>query len=218
MIISTGMSTLDEIHEALSFIAYGLDGKREMSSTQIRNFYHTNEAKQLLSQYVTVLHCTTEYPAPFETINLTAMEQLREVFGVKIGLSDHSQGVAVSTAAVALGAQVIEKHFTLDRTLEGPDHLASLEPSELATMIEQIRIVEQALGDGMKRPSQAEMNNRIAARKSLVAKQPIVQGESFTVENLTVKRPGNGLSPSLYWDLIGKAAKKSYNEDELINE
>ncbi len=216
MIISTGMATLDDIHEALAYIAFGLANKTEMN--QVNVFYHTVEAKQLLQQYVTILHCTTEYPAPLATINLHAMTTLRKEFNVPIGLSDHSAGVAVSTAAVALGATVIEKHFTLDKTLEGPDHVASLEPKELKQMIEQIRQVEHALGNGFKQPSEVELKNRIPARKSLVANIKIKQGELFTEENLIVKRPGSGIAPSKYWTYVGKQAQKSYEQDELIDE
>lgn len=216
IILSTGMATLEDIHEALAYIAFGLANKTEMGL--VGELYHTEEAKQLLQQYVTILHCTTEYPAPFETINLNAMATLGKEFNVPVGLSDHSAGVAVSTAAVALGATVIEKHFTLDKTLEGPDHVASLEPDELKQMIEQIRQVEQALGDGFKQPSEVELKNRIPARKSLVANKAIKQGELFSEGNLIVKRPGSGIAPSKYWTYISKQAKKSYEQDELIDE
>lgn len=216
IILSTGMATIEDIHEALSYIAFGLARKTDMEN--VRSFYETAEAKQLLQQYVTILHCTTQYPAPFETINLHVMATLREEFQVPIGLSDHSEGIAVPTAAVALGAKVIEKHFTLDKTLEGPDHVASLNPTELEQMVEQIRQVELALGTAQKRPNTIELQNRIAARKSLVAKRAIQQGELLTEANITVKRPGNGLAPSKYWDVLGKVATKSYEMDALIDE
>ena len=216
IILSTGMATLDDIHEALSYIVFGLAHKIDME--QVEGFYTTTEAKQLLGQYVTILHCTTEYPAPFDTINLNAMATLHQEFQVPVGLSDHSSGVAVPTAAVALGATVIEKHFTLDRALEGPDHIASLEPGELKQMIEQIRQVEEALGNSFKQPSEVELKNRIPARKSLVASKAIQQGEEFTAENLVVKRPGNGTAPSKYWGYMGREAQKSYEQDELIDE
>lgn len=216
IILSTGMTTLEDIHEALSYIAFGLAGKAEMNQVDV--FYQTDEAKQLLNEYVTILHCTTEYPAPLDTINLKAMATLEKEFNVPIGLSDHSADIAVSTAAVALGATVIEKHFTLDKTLEGPDHVASLEPNELKQMIEQIRQVEQALGTGIKEPSAIEVKNRIPARKSLVASSVVQAGELFTADNLTVKRPGSGIAPSKYWTYIGKRAQKSYEQDELIDE
>ena len=216
IILSTGMATLADIHEALSYIAFGLAEKSNMC--EVANFYVTEEAKTLLKQYVSLLHCTTEYPAPFDTINLKAIATLREEFQLNVGLSDHSDGIAVPTAAVALGATVIEKHFTLDKTLEGPDHVASLEPSELFQMVQQIRQVEAALGTGIKQPSEIELKNRIAARKSLVAKKVIKQGELFTEENLVVKRPGDGIAPIEYWAYLGKPAQKSYEQDELIHE
>ena len=216
IILSTGMATIEDIHEALSYISFGLANKTEMD--QVSAFYKTSAAKQLLQKYVTILHCTTEYPAPFDTINLKAMATLQQEFNVSVGLSDHSSGVAVSTAAVALGASVIEKHFTLDKTLEGPDHIASLEPNELKDMVTQIRQVEQALGNGMKQPSEVELKNRIPARKSLVAAKAIQQGEIFSEVNLVVKRPGSGIAPSNYWNYLGKPAQKSYEQDELIDE
>lgn len=216
IILSTGMATIEDIHEALSYIAFGLAQKTDMNDVQ--EFYKTEAAQDLLQKYVTVLHCTTEYPAPFETINLHAMQALKNKFKVQVGLSDHSNGVAVPTAAVALGATVIEKHFTLDKTLEGPDHIASIEPDELAEMIKQIRQVELALGTGMKEPSAVEIKNRIPARKSLVASQLIKAGEVFTEQNLTVKRPGSGIAPSKYWSYLGKVAQKNYEQDELIDE
>ena len=216
IILSTGMATIEDIHEAMSYIAFGLANKNEME--QVQAFYKTAEAKKLLQQYVTILHCTTEYPAPFDTINLKAMATLRQEFGVPIGLSDHSEGVAVPTAAVALGATIIEKHFTLDKGLEGPDHVASLEPDELKQMVTQIRQIEVALGNGFKEPSEIELKNRIPARKSIVASKAIKQGETFTKENLTVKRPGSGIPPSSYWSYVGKVTQKNYEQDALIDE
>lgn len=216
IILSTGMATIEDIHESLSYIAFGLANKTEMH--EVGEFYETAEAKELLKQYVTILHCTTEYPAPFDTINLRAMHTLHKEFGVAVGFSDHSQGIAVPTAAVAMGATVIEKHFTLDKTLEGPDHIASLEPNELKEMVTQIRQVEQALGNGMKLPSEVELKNRVPARKSLVAAKAIQQGEIFSEANLVVKRPGSGIVPSNYWHYLGKSAQKSYEQDELIDE
>lgn len=218
IILSTGMATIEDIHEALSFIAYGLAEKKEMNKEQIDAFYQTIEAKSILGKYVTILHCTTEYPAPLNTINLKAMNTLQEIFQVKVGFSDHSKGIAVPIAAVAKGATVIEKHFTLDKTLDGPDHAASLEPSELKLMIQQIRQVEQALGDGVKRPSAIELKNRTAARKSLVAAKDIQAGEELTVDNITIKRPGSGISPSNYWSYVGQVARRSYKKDELLDE
>ncbi|MFP3917203.1 N-acetylneuraminate synthase [Lysinibacillus telephonicus] len=219
IILSTGMATIEEIEEALSFIAFGLaNPKKEVTYKEVQNFYKTKEAQKILNEFVTLLHCTTEYPAPFETINLNAMVEMKRKFDLTIGLSDHSQGISIPIAAVAMGAQVIEKHFTLDKKLEGPDHIASLNPDELKEMIKSVREVENALGNGLKHPTEIELHNRIPARKSLVAKYQIHAGEVFSKENLTFKRPGNGIPPSEYWNYIGKTAKNSYQEDELINE
>lgn len=218
IILSTGMATIQEIHEALSIISYGLSGRNEVFMKDVLDFYHTNEAKQLLEENVILLHCTTEYPASLESINLRAIQTLRDEFNLRIGLSDHSAGIAVSTAAIALGANVIEKHFTLDKKLEGPDHIASLEPQELKELIKNIREVELALGNGKKEPTAIEIQNRKASRRSLVAKRSIEVGDIFTINNLTVKRPGNGIVPSEFWNYIGKEATKPYSEDELIEE
>ena len=174
------------------------------------------EGRRLLKEKVTLLHCTTEYPVPFRDINLRAMDELRVRFGVSVGLSDHSVGIAAPVAAVARGAVMIEKHFTLDKTLPGPDHAASLEPDELKAMVRSIREIEEAMGSGIKSPAPSELKNIPVARKSLVAARPIRKGEPFTEENLTVKRPGTGMSPMLYWEMFGKPAPREYQEDEVI--
>lgn len=219
MIVSTGMATMEDIHDGLAFIAYGLAfPDQSVDLDHVQAFYQTEEAKLFLNEYVTVLHCTTEYPAPFETINLNAMNTMKKELQLSIGFSDHSEGIAVSVAAVALGATVIEKHFTLDRNLPGPDHRASLEPKELEEMVIGIRTVEQSLGTGNKTPTQIELENRKAARKSIVANIEIATGEILTENHLTIKRPGNGMPPAAYWSLIGKVAKKSYEVDALIDE
>ena len=164
-----------------------------------------------------LLHCNTEYPTPFEDVNLKAMDALRKEFGVEVGYSDHTKGIEVPIAAVALGATVIEKHFTLDRTLPGPDHKASLEPDELKAMVSAIRNIEKAVGgDGTKHVSESEKKNIAIARKSIVAARDIKAGEIFTEENLTVKRPGSGISPMRWEEVLGLKAKKDFNEDELI--
>ena len=164
-----------------------------------------------------LLHCNTEYPTPFEDVNLKAMNALRKEFGVEVGYSDHTIGIEVPIAAVALGATVIEKHFTLDRNMEGPDHKASLEPDELKAMVSAIRNIEKAVGgDGTKHVSESEKKNIAIARKSIVAACEIKAGEVFTEQNLTVKRPGNGVSPMHWEEVLGKKAKKDFNEDELI--
>ncbi len=194
IILSSGMCTLGEIEAAL--------GVLEQSGTP--------------RERITVLHCTTEYPAPIEEVNLRAMLTIREAFGVAVGYSDHTMGIEVSLAAVALGAAVIEKHFTLDRGLPGPDHKASLEPTELTALVRGIRNVEQALGSPRKGPTASEARNKLVARKSLVAARAIRAGEAFTDQNLTVKRPGSGLSPMCWDQVLGRRASHDYHADELI--
>jgi len=195
VIMSTGMAYMDEIRVALNVLTVG-----GMSKDQI-----------------TVLHCNTEYPTPMKDVNLKAMLAIQREFNVKIGYSDHTLGIEVPIAAVALGATVVEKHFTLDRSLPGPDHKASLEPNELKAMVKGIRNVEKALsGSGIKKPSPSESKNIKVVRKSIVAARRIMQGEKFSPNNIAVKRPGNGLSPMLWDEVIGKTAKKDFIEDECI--
>jgi len=194
VLISTGMSCLGEIEQALNAV----------------------EAEGTPRDKITVLHCTTEYPTPMEDVNLRAMVNIGKAFGVSVGYSDHTPGIEVPIAAVALGATVIEKHFTLDRTLPGPDHRASLEPDELKAMVQGIRNIEKALGDGIKRPSPSELKNKPIARKSLVAARPIKAGEAFSEGNLMAKRPGTGISPMQWDEVIGRTAPRDFSEDELI--
>jgi N,N'-diacetyllegionaminate synthase len=194
VIMSTGMCTTEEIHAAVDVLNAGGAGE------------------------ITLLHCTTEYPAPFEDVNLNAMDALRKEFGLKVGYSDHTKGICVPLAAVAKGAVIIEKHFTLDRNLEGPDHKASLEPKELKEMVENIRRVEAALGTGIKEPAPSEIKNMAIARKSIVAKTKIKKGEIYTTENITTKRPGSGISPMRWHEILGSRANRDYEEDELIEE
>ena len=170
----------------------------------------------MLRDKVSLLHCTTEYPAPFEDVHLRAMATLEAAFGLPVGLSDHTPGTAIPVGAVALGAVIIEKHFTLDRSLPGPDHRASLEPGELNAMCRSIREVEQALGAATKVPAPSELGNREIARKSLVAARAIRSGEQFSPTNLTSKRPGGGVSPMQYWEWLNKTAEKAYEEDEPL--
>lgn len=195
VVISTGMAVLDEVGEALAVLA----------------------AAGTPRERVTVLHCTTEYPTPMAEVNLNAMRTIRDTFGVSVGYSDHTPGIEVAIAAAALGASVIEKHFTLDRGLPGPDHQASLEPEELSEMVAAIRNIEAALGDGIKRPTPSELRNRPVARKSIVAARPIAAGEVLTVENLTVKRPGTGVSPMRWDEILGTTAARDYRADEAID-
>ena len=194
VVMSTGMANMQEVKEAFSVL--------------LKN--------GLKKEDITILHCNTEYPTPMEDVNLTAMLSIEKELGVKIGYSDHTLGIEVPIAAVAMGATVIEKHFTLDRNMEGPDHKASLEPGELIAMVTAIRNIELALGDGIKKPSKSEQKNILIARKSIVAIDDIKKGDIFTEENISVKRPGNGISAMKWHDVLGSSAEKNYNEDELI--
>lgn len=192
IILSTGMSTLNEVQEAINVLQGSGAGK------------------------ITLLHCTTEYPAPFETVNLKAMLTLKEKFQTDVGYSDHTMGMEIPVAAVAMGAKVIEKHFTLSRSMEGPDQKASLEPEEFKFMVSAIRNIELAMGDGEKKPVQSEMVNMTVARKSIIARRAITKGEILTEENITTKRPGSGLSPMKWYEVLGSKATRDFKEDELI--
>ncbi len=218
VILSTGMSNLGDIETALGVLAFGyLDGA-EPSSRAFAAAYASNEGQFILRRNVTLLHCTTEYPAPYAEVHLNTMQTLRAAFDLPVGYSDHTPGITVPIAAVALGAVVIEKHFTLDRTLPGPDHAASLEPPELEAMVRAIRITESALGGRIKHATPSEVRNMSAARKSLVAARAIRKGEIFSVDNLTAKRPGTGVSPMRFWSYLGKEANKDYADDDPIDE
>ena len=194
VILSTGMCVMIDIENALSvLLKFGLS-----------------------KEQITILHCNTEYPTPMEDVNLNAMKTIADEFGVKVGYSDHTRGIEVPIAAVALGSTIIEKHFTLDRQMEGPDHTASLEPDELMAMVNAIRNIEKALGSVDKIISTSEQKNIAVARKSIVAATEISEGELFTEDNLTVKRPGTGVSPMLWESIVGRVAKKQYHPDDLI--
>ncbi len=192
IIISTGMCNEEEISDALILL------------------------KSMGVEDITVLHCNTEYPTPMEDVNLKAMNTIKDNYNVKVGYSDHTLGIEVPVAAVALGAEVIEKHFTLDKTMEGPDHVASLDPNELKNMVKAIRNIEIALGNGIKKPSKSEIKNKGIARKSIVARIKIKEGQVFTEENLTVKRPGTGISPMRWDEVVGMTASRNYEEDEMV--
>jgi N-acetylneuraminate synthase len=194
LILSTGMSNMKEIGAAL-------------------DIFKKAGAKM---NKVTVLHCNTGYPTPMKDVNLKAMLTIGDAFNVNVGYSDHTLGIEVPIAAVALGACVIEKHFTIDKQMDGPDHMASLDPKELNEMIKAIRNIENAMGNGVKDPSESEIKNKAIARKSIVAKRRIEKGESFSDENLTMKRPGTGISPMQWNDIIGKIAKRRFDKDDLI--
>ena len=217
VVLSTGMATIGEVERALSVLAYGyLEAEGTPTREALDQALASDAGQEVLKENVTVLHCVTEYPAPPEATNLRALETLRQTFGLPVGLSDHTRGTAVPVAAVARGAVLVEKHLTLDRSLPGPDHEASLEPGELREMIQGIRKVEAALGSPRKTPAPPEWKNRPVARKSLVAAQPIAEGEPFTEENVTAKRPGDGLSPMRYWDVLGHPSPRPYQPDEQI--
>lgn len=194
VILSTGMANLGEIEAALNALV--------ASGTKKEN--------------ITVLHATTEYPCPLDEVNLRAMQTISQAFGVKVGYSDHTLGIEIPIAAAAMGASVIEKHFTLDRSMEGPDHKASLEPKELSAMVSAIRNVERAMGDGIKKATASETKNMQVARKSIVAAKPIKKGEIFTTENIAAKRPGSGISPMMWDEVVSSMAQRDYEEDELI--
>lgn len=192
VVMSTGMCDMNEIQDAIEVL-------EKNGTTEI-----------------TLLHCNTQYPTPYEHVNLSAMNSIRDALHKEVGYSDHTQGIVVPIAAVAMGATVIEKHFTLDKNMEGPDHKASLNPSELRQMVVAIRNIEQAIGNGLKEPSSSEMANKGVARKSIVASRSIKQGEVFSEENLTTKRPGIGISPMKWYEVIGKVAPRDFSEDEII--
>ncbi len=217
VILSTGMATLPEVEEALGVLAFGYSKRREPASRALfRDALATGAGQAHLAAKVTLMHCTTEYPAPFEDVNLRAMDTMREAYGLPVGLSDHTTGITIALAATARGAAVIEKHFTTDKSLPGPDHKASLDPQELAALVTGIRQIEVALGTGAKQPAPSERKNIAIARKSLVAAVPIKAGEPFTPENLTAKRPGTGISPMDYWSSLGHPAHHDYDIDEPI--
>lgn len=219
LILSTGMASLADIENALKVIAFGFlaSNDERPDANNLEYYYALPEARELLKERVTVLHCTTEYPAPLKSVNLRAMRSLGQCFNLEYGYSDHTEGVTVAVAAAALGASLIEKHFTLDSSLEGPDHQASLEPDELQRLVQEVRDCVTALGSAVKAPAPDEIKNKVAARKSLVAAKSIAKGEMFSVENLSVKRPGNGVSPMNYWSYIGQVAHRDFVEDELID-
>ncbi len=221
LIVSTGMSEMDEVEEAMGVIAlalgYGPDGAAPAADTAAAAWADP-AARAAVAARTTVLHCTSQYPAAPDAVNLQAMVTMRDVLGVPVGYSDHTLGIAVSVAAVAMGARAIEKHLTLDRNLDGPDHLASLEPEEMGRMIAMIRETEAALGDGIKRPHPSELDTRKVARQSLVAARPISAGALFSRDDLTTMRVGGGMAPIQLWQMVGRPASKAYEPGETIAE
>jgi len=219
LILSTGMSDLSDVEAALAVIAFGfLHPHGNPVHASLIDAACSPEARAELAKRVTLLHATTEYPAPPGEVNLRAMDTLASAFGLRTGYSDHTRGTHIAVAAAARGACVVEKHFTLSREMDGPDHKASLEPGELKHMVECIREVELALGDGRKRPKGSERKNMAVARKSLVAERDIAFGETFSIENTGVKRPGTGISPMRYWERLGQTARRAYRRDEVLEE
>ena len=219
IILSSGMATLGDIEQALMVCAAGYaPHAADIPKTEdFLRAWSDPEDRARVTERVSLLQCTTSYPAPPETLNLAAMATLRDAFGLTIGFSDHSEGAAASVAAVALGAEIIEKHITLDRNLPGPDHRASIEISDFARMVADIRVVETAIGDGSKNPHPLEQEIAAVARKSLVATRPISAGDVLGAHNFSVKRPGGGVSPMRYWDYLGQTAKRDYAADEFLD-
>lgn len=220
VILSTGMCTIGEVETALGILAYGYIMNRTLnqkpSVVEFQAAYASAKGQEALQKKVTLLHCTTEYPTPLTDVNLLVLDTLRNTFSLPVGYSDHTVGIAVSIAAAAMGAVIIEKHFTLDRTLPGPDHKASLEPDELKQLIQGIREVDVARGSFIKTPAPSEIGNRLIARKSIVASRDIKQGEILSENNLTIKRPSDGVSPIFYWDFIGNPSPRAYKMDEKV--
>ncbi len=217
IILSTGMSTIDDIHNALGVLAFGLVGTTETPSREAFNAAFDSEAGQAAIQAkVTLLHCTSAYPTPLEDANVLAMITLKDRFGLNVGFSDHTEGATASLSAAALRASIIEKHFTLDRDLPGPDHKASLEPNELSDLVAGVRAIRIALGDGIKTPRPSEIETIDVIRKSLITLSPVHEGEIFNAENLGAKRPGDGISPMEYWDKLGTPAPRAFHAEEKL--
>ena len=214
--LSTGMATVKEIEDALKVIAFGLLGKKNISKRNFEKAYKSKAGQMLLKKYVTLLHCTSSYPAKFKDINLQAINTLSRTFKLNVGYSDHSSGILVPLLASNMGITVLEKHFTKSRKLAGPDHKASLEPWELVEMVKNIRSMPLIFGQAKKFTTKSEQNVKKVARRSIVALQVIKKGEIFNVNNIGVKRPEGGKSPMSYWDILGKKSKKNYNQDDFI--
>lgn len=218
ILLSTGMATLGEVEEALGILAFGYTRRAgNPSPRSLSQSFRSPRGRRFLERKVLLLHCTSEYPSPAADANLRAMATLRAAFGLPVGFSDHTEGIAVAVAAAALGAAAIEKHLTLDRTLPGPDHGASVEPEMFSRMVRGIRETEAALGDGRKIPADGEAETAAVARKSLVASRRIRRGEPFSRGNVTVRRPGTGISPMRYWETLGKRAGREYGAGEVID-
>lgn len=217
LILSTGMATLGEVEQGLAVVAHALNAEAEPASgEEIWRGWSQVHWRESLRNHVTLLHCTSQYPTPFSEVNLRAMDTLATTFGLSIGYSDHTEGTLIPVAAVARGALVIEKHFTLDRSLPGPDHKASLEPAELAQMVRDIRALQVVIGDGSKSPQLSEWDTRQAARQQLVAARDIAAGTQFKRCDLTTARCGHGLSAMALWDIVGMSASRAFAAGEII--
>jgi N-acetylneuraminate synthase len=217
LILSTGMTTLSEVELGLAIVAHALSADAEpVNIDEVWRGWSKAENRNSLCNHVTLLHCTSQYPTPFNEVNLRGMDTLASAFGLKVGYSDHTEGILIPIAAVARGAKVIEKHFTLDRTLPGPDHKASLEPKELKQMVSDIRALQVALGDGSKTPQISEWDTRQAARQQVVAARDIAVGAVLARQDLTTARSGRGLPPSSLWELVGQPANRAYLSGDVI--
>ncbi|EKT4523077.1 N-acetylneuraminate synthase [Pseudomonas putida] len=218
LVLSTGMATLAEVETALAVISHALNSDQEPSSLdEVWRLWSQPECRKALQGHVTLLHCTSQYPTPAAEVNLRAMDTLADAFGLAVGYSDHTEGTLIPIAAVARGAKIIEKHFTLDRNLPGPDHKASLEPDELAEMVADIRALQLAFGNGCKAPQASEWDTRKAARQQVIAAKAISAGSTFLRTDLTTARCGRGLAPAMLWELVGQSASRDYQAGEIIN-
>jgi len=217
IILSTGMSSMQEIEDALSVLAFGYLSNKVPTKKLMKTSFNSSEGKKILRKKVVLLHCTSQYPAVASDMNLRAIVTMRKYFNLRVGYSDHSLGILASSNAVALGAVIIEKHFTIDKTLPGPDHQASLEPDELCELVKSIRATEESLGNGIKEARPSEYENLLVSRKSIVAKETIRKGEPFNPDNITLKRPGSGKSPMDYWDILKQPSRRNYRQDETID-
>jgi N-acetylneuraminate synthase len=219
IIVSTGMANMSEIEDALAVIAHSYNFEEMPSNiNEVRKIFCNKKVKNTLKDKVTILHCTTQYPTEPQYVNLKAMQSIKEKFCLEIGYSDHTKGISIALAAAASGASIIEKHFTIDRMLPGPDHGASLEPNELKEMIKGIRDIEKCLGDGIKKPQKDEEKMKLSARKQIIAANLIKKGSLINIDDLSTARCGKGMNPNDIWDLVGKISKNSYNAGEIIKE
>lgn len=218
IILSTGMATLAEIQEALGVLAFGyIDKKNEPSIKKFRDMFISDAGKNILKKQVTLLHCTSAYPAPYDDVNLKVLMTLQQAFELEVGYSDHTLGIYASLGAVCYGAKIIEKHFTLDKNQIGPDHAASLSPNELKELISAVRIIERCLGNPNKGPTPSEVSNIEICRRSLVARTSIREGDKFSELLISAKRPANGVSPMNYWEYLNSCATKDYQMDEMLD-